>query len=199
MARIEPLPPTQFPSEMRAAMAALRPPNPRHEKMPTTDRPKALNTLGTLAHHPELARAYFTFNGHLLLATTLTERHREMVVMRVAAIRKSSYEWYQHLFVARDAGLSDEEIGRIAYGPDSPLWNTLEAAILRAVEEMIIDGGIGDATWQILATELDTRQILDLIFTAGGYDILALMFKSLGLDMDDDIPELMSRYDQLFR
>ncbi|MEV0709631.1 carboxymuconolactone decarboxylase family protein [Nocardia aurea] len=199
MARIEPLPPTRFPSEMRAAMAALRPPNPRHEKMPTTDRPKALNTLGTLAHHPELARAYFTFNGHLLLATTLTERHREMVVMRVAAIRKSSYEWYQHLFVARDAGLSDEEIGRIAYGPDSPLWNTLEAAILRAVEEMIIDGGIGDATWQILATELDTRQILDLIFTAGGYDILALMFKSLGLDMDDDIPELMSRYDQLFR
>ncbi|CRZ16843.1 carboxymuconolactone decarboxylase [Mycolicibacterium neworleansense] len=166
--------------------------------MPTKDRPKALNTLGTLAHHPDLARAYFTFNGHLLLGTTLTERQREIVVMRVAAVRKSSYEWYQHLFVARDAGLTDEEVGRIAYGPDSPLWSPLEAALIRSVDEMILDGGISTATWQVLATEFDTRQLLDLVFTAGGYDILARLFKSFELTMDDDIPDLMSRYHELY-
>jgi 4-carboxymuconolactone decarboxylase len=166
--------------------------------MPTENRPKALNTLGTFAHHPELAQAYFTLNGHVLSATTLSERQRELVVMRVAAVRQSSYEWYQHLFVARDAGLTDEEIGRIAYGPDAPLWNDLEAAILRAVDEMITDGGISAPTWNVLATELDTRQILDLIFTAGSYDVLAWMFKSLQLAIDDDIPELMNRYDQLY-
>jgi 4-carboxymuconolactone decarboxylase len=199
MARVTPLSPKEFPGEFRAAMAALRPPNPRHPNPATKDRPKALNTLGTLAHHPELALAYFTFNGHLLLATTLSERQRELVVMRVAAVRQSSYEWYQHLFVARDAGLTDEEIGRIAYGPDAPLWSELEAAILRAVDEMMADGGISTATWEVLTAELDTRQVLDLIFTAGGYDILARMFKSLQLAMDDDIPELMSRYDQLFQ
>ena len=198
MARIEPLLPKQFPPEMRAALAALRPPNPRHPSPKTGDRPKALNTLGTFAHHPELAQAYFTFNGHLLLATTLTERHRELIIMRVAAVRQSSYEWYQHLFVARDAGLTDEEVGRVAYGPASPLWSDLEAALLQSVDEMITDGGIGAATWEVLAGELDTRQILDVIFTAGGYDILARMFKSLELTMDDDIPELMSRYGQLY-
>jgi alkylhydroperoxidase family enzyme len=198
MARIEPLLPSDFPEEMRAAIAALRPPNPRHSRMPTENRPKALNTLGTFAHHPALAQAYFTFNGHLLLATTLSERQRELVIMRVAAVRQSSYEWYQHLFVARDAGLTDEEVGRIAYGPDAPLWSDLEAAILRAVDEMIADGGISTPTWQVLAAELDTRQILDLIFTAGGYDTLARMFKSFELAMDDDIPELMSMYDQLY-
>lgn len=106
MARIDPVPPREFSEEFRTAMAALRPANPRHEPLPTKDRPKALNTLGTLAHHPDLARAYFTFNGHLLLGTTLSERQRELVVMRVAAVRQSSYEWYQHLFVARDAGIT---------------------------------------------------------------------------------------------
>ncbi|OBH73917.1 carboxymuconolactone decarboxylase [Mycobacterium intracellulare] len=198
MARIDPLPPKEFPDEFRAALAALRPPNPRHQPLPTKDRPKALNTLGTLAHHPDLARAYFTFNGHLLLGTTLSERHREMIVMRVAALRQSSYEWYQHLFVARDAGLTDEEVGRIAYGPDAPLWSDLEAALLRSVDEMIGDGGISADTWQVLAADFDTRQLLDLIFTAGGYDILARLFKSFELTMDDDIPELMSRYQQLY-
>jgi hypothetical protein len=81
-----------------------------------------------------------------------------------------------------------EEIGRIAYGPDARLWNTLEAAILRAVDEMIADGGISMPTWNVLSAELDNRQILDLIFTAGSYDILAWMFKSLDLSIDDDIP-----------
>jgi 4-carboxymuconolactone decarboxylase len=198
MARIEPLAPRDFPPEMRDAIAALRPPNPRHPAMPTADRPKALNTLGAFAHHPELAQAYFTFNGHLLLATTLSARQRELIVMRVAALRQSSYEWYQHLFAARDAGLTDEEVGRIAYGPTSPLWSPLEAAILRAVDEMVTDGGITAPTWESLAAELDSRQLLDLIFTAGGYDILARMFKSLDLTMDDDIPELMSRYHELY-
>ncbi|MBS1696358.1 MAG: carboxymuconolactone decarboxylase family protein [Actinobacteria bacterium] len=198
MARIDPVPPREFSEEFRTAIAALRPANPRHQPLPTKDRPKALNTLGTLAHHPDLARAYFTFNGHLLLGTTLTERQRELVVMRVAAVRQSSYEWYQHLFVARDAGITDEEVGRVAYGPDSPLWSEFEAAILRAVDEMIIDGGITTPTWQVLAREFDVRQLLDLIFTAGGYDILARLFKSFELAMDDDIPELMSRYAQLF-
>lgn len=198
MARIEPLALKQFPSEMHESLAALTPPNARYANPKTTDRPKALNTLGTFAHHPALAKAYFTFNGHLLMATTLSERQRELVIMRVAAVRKSSYEWLQHLFVSRDAGLSDEEIGRIAYGPDAPLWSGLEAAILRSVDEMIIDGGISTPTWQTLAAEMDRKQILDLIFTAGGYDTLARMFKSLDLTMDDDIPELMSRYDEIF-
>jgi alkylhydroperoxidase family enzyme len=198
MPRIKPLLPSQFPKEMRSAIAALRPPNSRHPRMPTENRPKALNTLGTFAHYPELAHAYFTLNGHVLSATSLSERQRELVIMRVAAVRQSSYEWYQHLFVARDAGLTDEEVGRIAYGPDAPLWNDLEAAILRAVDEMIDDGGISAPTWNVLAAELDNRQILDLIFTAGSYDILAWMFKSLDLSIDDDIPELMSKYDKLW-
>ncbi|MDH6246498.1 carboxymuconolactone decarboxylase family protein [Mycobacterium sp. OTB74] len=198
MARIDPLPPKEFSAEFRTAMTALRPPNPRHQPLPTKDRPKALNTLGTLAHHPDLARAYFTFNGHLLLGTTLTERQRELVVLRVAAVRQSSYEWYQHLFVARDAGITDEEVGRVAYGPESPMWSEFESALLRSVDEMILDGGISAATWQVLAAEFDTRQLLDLVFTAGGYDILARLFKSFELTMDDDIPALMARYQQLF-
>lgn len=198
MARIEPLSPKEFPKEMRTALAALRPPNPRHQPLTTTDRPKALHVLGAMAHHPELAQAYFPLNGHLLLGTTLSERHRELLIMRVAAVRKCGYEWAQHLFVARDAGLTDEEIGRIAYGPEAPFWSPLEAAMLQAVDELIDPGAVSDSTWQVLAAELDTRQLLDLIFTVGSYDMLARMFSSLGLTIDDDIPALMARYDELF-
>lgn len=190
--------PREFPEEMREALAALRPPNPRHAQPVTENRPKALNVLGTMAHHPSLARAFFTFNGHILMSTTLTERQRELIVMRVAAVRKCGYEWAQHLFMARDVGLSDEEIGRIAYGPDAPFWGDLDEALLRAVDELVTDGAISASTWGVLSLHLDTQQLLDVIFTVGAYDTLARMFSSLELDMDDEIGEFMQRYDELF-
>jgi 4-carboxymuconolactone decarboxylase len=193
MARVDPIPPRDFPEEMRVALSALRPPNPRLPLLSTENRPKARNTLGTMAHHPTLAHAFFTFNGHLLLTTTLSERQRELVVMRVAALRKAGYEWAQHLFAARDAGLDDEEIGRIAYGPDAPFWDPIEQAILRAVDELVEDGGISAATWQTLTAEFDVQQMLDLIFTVGGYDTLARMFKSFEVDIDDDLHQLMQK------
>ena len=198
MSRISPLSPKEWPKEFRAALAALRPPNARFEPLSTEDRPKGRNVLGTWAHHPELAQAYFTLNGHILMATTLSERQRELLVLRVAAVRKSGYEWAQHVFVGRDVGLSDEEIGRIAYGPDAPFWSELDAAMLRAVDELILDGGISASTFAVLTAELDVKQILDLICTVGTYETLARVFASLEVEMDDDINELMTRYDELF-
>jgi hypothetical protein len=76
------------------------------------------------------------------------------------------------VFLAHDAGLTDEEIGRVAWGPDAPYWDALDAALIRAVDELLEGGAIGEATWAVLAGQLDTRQLLDVIFTAGAYETL---------------------------
>lgn len=186
MARIEPLPPREWPPEMRQVLAALEPPGTPTRLSPE-GRSKALNTLGTFAHHTTLSRAFYTFNGHLMSTSTLTGRQRELIVLRVAALRKTGYEWLQHTFIARDEGLSDEEIQRIALGPDAPLWDPLESALLRACDELIHSGKIGDETWATLADKLDVRQLLDVIFTVGAYETLAYMFASCEIEIDDDL------------
>jgi len=188
MARIPPLPPEQWPGEMRAAIAALRPPNPRHP-MPSRQegRPKGLNVLGTLAQYPELARAFHTFNGHVLFASTLAPRQRELLVLRVATVRQSDYEWAQHAVLAGDAGLDADEVARIGQGPEAPGWAPLDQAMLRAVDELVGDGAVSDATWQALAGELDVHQLMDLVFTVGAYEILAMALRSFGVELDDDL------------
>lgn len=186
--RIEPLPPRAWPKEMREALAALQPPDARHP-LPARrdDRPKGLNVLGTLARHPALTRAFHTFNGHVQFATTLSTRQRELLILRVAAVRSSEYEWAQHVVLGADAGLSSEEIARIAEGPDGPEWSALERAMLRAVDELIDDATITDATWAVLAGELDEQQMMDLVFTVGAYDLLAMALRSFGVELDDDL------------
>ena len=186
--RIRPVPLKQWPAEMRQALAVLHPPNPRH---PPTERrpgdPKGLNVLGTLAHHPELATAFHTFNGHVLSATTLTGRQRELVVLRVAAVRGCEYEWVQHAVLADKVGLDAADVDRIAVGRDAPGWSPLERAMVIAVDELLVDARVGDEAWAVLAAELDERRLLDLVFTVGAYDLVAMMLLACRTELDDDL------------
>jgi alkylhydroperoxidase family enzyme len=186
--RIPPLPRAEWPEEMKAAVAALVPPAPRHP-LPRRDegRPKGLNVLGTFAQYPALAQAFHTFNGHVLFASTLSQRDRELLVLRVASLRRAAYEWEQHVVQARDAGLSDDEIARIAAGPDAPGWPDLDRAMLLAADELVGDGTISDRTWAALSTGLDQHQMMDLVFTVGAYEVLAMALRSFGVQLDDDL------------
>jgi alkylhydroperoxidase family enzyme len=188
MARIRPLPPDEWPPQMKDALAALRPANPRHPFPSRKEgRPKGLNVLGTLAQHPELAKAFHTFNGYILFASTLSPRQRELLVLRVATVRGSEYEWAQHAILAGDAGLDEAEVARIAEGPDAAGWPALDGAMVRAVDELVEEGAISDTTWTILAEGLDDQQLMDLVFTVGAYEVLAMALRSFGVELDADL------------
>jgi AhpD family alkylhydroperoxidase len=189
--RVVPLAPGDWPEEMRSALAPLRPSGARHAPPRRDGRPKGLNVLGLLARHPALARAYNTFNGHVLFDTTLTERQRELVVLRVAAVRRCDYEWRQHAVMAGDVGLSPDEVAAIAEGPDAPRWDATDSAVLRAVDELVADATVSDTTWRALAEALSTEQLMDLVFTIGCYDLLAMAFNGFRLPLDDDLAAMV--------
>ena len=184
--RIPALPPQDWPPTMKDALAAIIPPEVRHPRPKREGRPKGLNVLGTLAHHPELTRAYHTFNGHVQLATSLTPRQRELLILRVASVRDCAYEWAQHVVLAADAGLSEDEIARIADGPGAG-WSPLEDAMLAAVDQLVAGARIADDTWAALAEALDVPQLMDLVFTVGSYETLARALLSFGVELDDDL------------
>jgi alkylhydroperoxidase family enzyme len=139
--------------------------------------------METFAHHPDLARAFLAFNGHVLWGTTLTARQRQIIVLRVAARREAAFLWTEHRFGAHDAGLTDEEIARIAFGANAPFLDPLEQGLIQAVDDLIDDGVVSDATWGLLAATLDARQLLDVVFTAGCYETVAWFMRSVELAM----------------
>lgn len=197
MTRQSPLPPGEWPAEMREALAALRPAEPTHP-MPPADpsRPKGLNALGFLAHHPTLTRAWNTFNGHILFGSTITPRQRELLVLRVAHRRQAEYEWVQHTVLAGDAGITPDEVERVQLAPAAPGWedwSPLDGALVAAADELLDDARIGDATWAVLAAELDQQQLMDVVFTVGAYDALAMAFKTFDVGVDQDLRDWVDR------
>jgi alkylhydroperoxidase family enzyme len=140
-----------------------------------------------LAHHPELTTAYHTLTGHILFATTLEPRQRELVVLRVAHRRDAEYERAQHVVIAGDVGLSPEEIERIKIGGGADGWAPLDAALLAATDELLDDARIADATYATLAADLDTQQLMDVVFTVGTYDVLAMAMRTFDIQLDEDL------------
>jgi 4-carboxymuconolactone decarboxylase len=148
------------------------------------------NGLGAMVHHPVLARAFLTFNNHIAITCTIPKRTRELLILRIGWLRCAEYEFVQHVSLGRKAGLSDAEIARVQAGPDAPGWDPADADVIRAVDELHAHARIKDETWARLAVRLDRKQILDLIYTVGCYDLLAMVFNSCGVTLEESMKPL---------
>lgn len=149
-------------------------------------QPRPSNIVGTFAWHPTLAKAFFQFNTHIF-HSTLSARDRELVTVRVAWLRGAEYEWAQHARMARNAGMTDEEVEAISSGPDAPVWGERDAALLRSVDDIVADHRVGDETWERLGKLLDRKQLMDLVFTIGLYDLLAMAMNTFGVELDPGV------------
>lgn len=182
--RIPPRPRAEWDAEVQEALATLRTPGSTRQPGEVPRQWPDSNILGLFAWHPALTRAFFTFNSHLF-HSALSARDRELITVRTAWLRRGEYEWAQHVRMAARAGLSQQEIDAISAGPDSPVWGSRDAALLRSVDELVAGRYISDGTWKGLAAELSRAELMDLVFTVGAYDLLAMATNTFGLELDD--------------
>ena len=146
-----------------------------------------LNVFATLAHHPKLLKRWLVFAGHIMGQNSLSEREREIVILRTGWRCGSSYEFGQHTVIGRQAGLSDEEIRRLASEKISG-WESSEAELIAAVDELLAEKCLGDESWQALGERFSTEQMLDFIFTVGQYAMLAMALNSFGVQLEPGTP-----------
>lgn len=148
------------------------------------DAPRVPNVLSTLMHHPALAGPFLRYNQVLLQTPTLGHRLRELLVLRVASRTGSSYEWAQHVRIAKTFDVTSEEIDALRGDDRGSTWDRLEADALTAVDELLDHHEISDATWARLADQLDDAQLVELVFVVGTYTALAMAFNSFRLRLD---------------
>lgn len=175
--RVEPLPVEQFDPEIRERLG----------------QGPVLNIFRMLANHPKLLKRWLVFGNHVLAKSTLPARERELVILRVGWLCRAEYEWSQHVSIARGSGVSDAEIERVAQGPDAPGWSESERALLCAADELHADAFVSDATWRELARHFDTKQLMDLVFTVGQYQLVSMALNTLGVQLEPGAPRFPAR------
>ena len=154
-------------------------------RMPTLEG-RPLNIFGTFAHHPLLLKRYAALGGVFLGSNLLPDREREIVILRVAWLTGSVYEFGHHTRAGLAAGLSEEEIARVAR-PGQEGWAPPDALLLRAVEELKDADRVGDATWAKLAKRWSEAELLELIALVGFYRMTAGLLNSAGVEPDEGV------------
>jgi len=142
------------------------------------------NAVATYLNHPLLAEHILPFEHYVSSDSGLPPRDRSLLILRTAWLTRSEYLWAHRAVGARRAGVSSEEFTRIAQGPDARGWETFEATILRAADELHVDSFVSDATWQALSARYNTDQLVDLVDTVGTLTMHAGAFNSLGLEIE---------------
>ena len=182
--RISPLLPPEWDADVRDAMSVF--PSARDFVLShhQSAHSRGVNGVGIILRHPALAKAFFTFNNHVATASSVSSRVRELLILRVSWLRRSEYEFIQHIVLGGRAGLSDADIERIQFGPDAPGWDPVDADLMRAVDELLTEARIQDATWKRLAAYFSTTELMDMVFVVGCYEILAMAFNTFGTQLE---------------
>ena len=156
---------------------------------PTTDMP---GYSLAMASRPDLFKAQLEM-GAVIVTGRLPPRERELAVLRIGWLLRAPYEWGEHVDISQRYGVTHAEIERIILGPDAPGWTEHEAAILRAVEEMLTDQALSDETWAILAATWDERQLIEFPMLVGQYVCTAIVQNTLRIRLESDNPGLTYR------
>jgi 4-carboxymuconolactone decarboxylase len=155
---------------------------------PFAKQGRVFNIFKTLAHHPELMRRWLVFANHILGKSTLAPRERELVILRIGYLCQAGYEWGQHVLIARQAGMTDDEIRSAKTGPETPGLARLDRLLLQATDELHRDAHVADETWAGLTELLTTQQLMDLVFTVGQYNLVSMALNSFGVQADEGLP-----------
>ena len=154
---------------------------------PYDEAGRLYNVYTTMANHEDLMRDWIVFASHVLRRNTLPPRDREILILRIGWLCQSEYEWAQHARLGMQEGLTEEEIVRITEGPDAEGWSDNDALLLRAVDELHKDAFITDATWNALAENYTEKQMMDLVFTVGEYNLVSMALNSFGVQLDEGL------------
>ncbi|WP_439136143.1 carboxymuconolactone decarboxylase family protein [Pseudomaricurvus sp.] len=151
---------------------------------------RGTNILASLADYPALAKAFLTFNCHVATASTLSAREREILILRLSWLRKCEYEHVMHIILGKRAGLSEEEVEATQTGPDANAWNSQDADLVRAVDELSNQARISDATFNQLSKHYSQQQVMDMIFLVGCYETMAMQIRSFNVPVESSEPGL---------
>jgi 4-carboxymuconolactone decarboxylase len=184
--RIEPLAIEELNGDAKALVARIR---ASTGSAPDADVPEYFRTM---VKHPEIFRCQLEM-GTVIFKGTLPPRERELAVLRVGWLLRAPYEWGEHVAIGKRYGITAEEIERVIVGSAAPGWNEHDAAILSAVEQLLADQTISDATWATLAKTWSEPQLIEFPMMVGQYVATGLVQNALRMRLGPGNPGLTLR------
>jgi len=115
----------------------------------------------------------------------LPARLREIVILRVAFLNKSEFEWVEHVQIGKSVGLEERDFAAVREGDEADWWSDAERYGLRAADALWKQHDIDDELWDKLSSVLDNRQLMELLFLIGTYTLMAWVLRAVRMPLEN--------------
>src|SRR5262249_35514392 len=137
---------------------------------------KLLNLDRMLLNSPAFAQAWNTMFGTIRQKLSMPGKLRELAIMFIGVINRADYEWFQHEGEFLKAGGTKQQLAALknptAALADSKHFDEAERATLALTWEMTRDIDVKPATMNRLRAILPDQQVVELIGTIAGYNMV---------------------------
>ncbi len=159
----------------------------RPELRPDFEALPPLRLTGAIAHAEDALLPHLRLGAALLTKTELSPAHRELAILRLAAVTGARYCRTQHDALAPAAGLSASEIAA-AEEPELEAgeWGEPELLLLRFVDELLADDGASAASVAALGEHFSEREIVELILIVGRWRMIAMLVNALDIEPEPE-------------
>ena len=133
------------------------------------DLPVKNSLVEATYNNPEIHRGFASLSGRVHSASRLSARIRELVVLRVAAMLGSDFQWTQHAPTARREGVSEAQLGALRSGDLAAFEGADRAAV--AFAEAVEARRVDDTAWAAARAHFTEGELSDMAMLAGFYGL----------------------------
>lgn len=138
-----------------------------------------------LMNAPNLFKPHIDLAMELRHGTRLDPKLRELAILSVAMATDAKYELDHHWVLAIRAGVSQQQLDTLQDYAASSAFDERERAVMRFAEVSTRDIRIPDSVFEDAKRHLDDRQITELLFQIGFYNMIARFEGAADLRTED--------------
>lgn len=144
-----------------------------------------LNVFRLLLRRPRLAKGVADLLLALLGSDALEARRRELVIMRVAWVTGSDYEWSQHWRIATGSGVPPEDLLAVRDWR-SAAFDDVDRAVLGAVDDALAGRTPSPQDLARLRAALGDDATIDLVAAIGAWSMVSLLLRAFEVGLEPD-------------
>jgi alkylhydroperoxidase family enzyme len=149
---------------------------------------KLLNLDRMLLNSPPFALGWNGMFGAIRNKLSVSPRLRELAIMSIGVLNRAGYEWGQHEPEFLKAGGTKAQLAVLrdpaAALVDSKSFDEAELATLALTHEMTTKVEVSPATMRRIRAVLPDPQVVELIGTIAGYNMVSRFVVATGVEME---------------
>ncbi len=149
----------------------------RSESFALNERGEVRGPLAVLLHHPASGRPLQQLAAVLRFSGLLPDAAREAVILVIAAHWRDEHEWSSHEPLARNAGVSEDELAALRSGADVAFADPVTQAAFDAAHAIMARGDLGDDEYARIQAVLGDEQLVEITVLVGYYWLLAMQLR----------------------